>query len=214
MKKSFLIFLILVLIFSFVGCSKNNNEVKQEKALTKEIKMVENIVSVEEYEFKDEKLKSFSGYNIVFKSENVKAGLYLSYPNDYKDKWYPTIIYFPDVKPSQERSAEKFTVNGAVTITVLSRGYDICEGEKDLGDEDYKDAQFAYNLSQSLSVCNADNVYIAAASEGSIRGFKLAAEYENIKGISTVAGLIDVERVYEEGDESTTEYLESVLGTP
>jgi len=209
MKKLVSYVLIVLMLLSFVGC--NGNE-ENGNSVIDEIQSKKSVQKVEEYEFTANSLQDYKAYNIMFKSNELNICSYLSMPESYSELGCPTIIYLPGSMPSHENSAQKFTMFGAITFTMVMRGSEPSEGQKDLGDDDYNDTKILYDIVQNLSFVDTDNLYVIASSEQSINALKLCADYDNIKGLVLDSPIVDLAKLYDSSPDMMKGYFDEILG--
>ncbi len=154
-----------------------------------------------------------SAYKVDFEIDGLKRYAEIALPNDYTEKTYPAVLYFPDVGHDVHYLIDNFAKKDVIVIRMFSRGSKENEGTKDFCGEDFADAEKLIDLCQSCGFLTNGDIFTAGSVTGSTFALKLAAEYPDvIAGCAVVDAICDYEAFTEERGEQTKKLFISVIG--
>ena len=170
---------------------EKDNSISSMEKLT----LVDGVISVKKQTFSTQ-IKGAVAYKVIYESENGKLAADVVLPNDYKNKNYPVLIYFPQVGTYIESLASNYALNGIIVIRPYARGYDESEGMRDLGGQkDLADSQKLLEIFDSASFIKSSKIFVAGSSEGSVNALRLVAEDtdKRISGCAVVDVVADIQ---------------------
>lgn len=211
MKKYALIFTILMFLL-LVSCNKqtaqsescvsSSTDDKEISAIEKtslvnsidKLTDVNGVISVTNQSFSTP-IDGVVAYKVLYETENGKLSADVVLPDDYADKSYTVLIYFPEVHTYIETLATNYALNGIIVIRPYARGYDESDGVRDLGGQkDITDAQKLLNIFDSASFIKNSKIFVAGSSEGSITALRMMAEDgdKRISGCAVIDAITDL----------------------
>ena len=227
MKRLFVALLLSTMVLTACGnsqpVSNNNTTTIAESIETTMPTEEEKISSIEDMTEIDgilsvTKLDEFctpdeSAYKVDFEINGLKRYAEIALPNDYAEKAYPALLYFPDIGYGVNYLVDNFAKKDVIVIRLFSRGSKDNEGTKDFCGEDYADAEMLLDLCQSCRFLTDGGIFTAGAVTGTTFALKLAAEHPDvIAGCAVVDAICDYEAHTEEQGEQIKNLFITVIG--
>ncbi len=222
MKKRLAILILAAMVLT--SCGGNETVGGQEtSAIETTVSMVEpQIQSVEEMTEIDgvlsvTKLTEFtsseSAYKVEFESDGLKRYAEIALPNDYAEKSYPSVLYFPDVGHGVDFLVDNFAKRDVIVVRLFSRGANGNEGVKDFCGADFADAEKLLSICSQYDFLSKGGIFTAGAGAGSTFALKLASEYpDQIVGCAVVDAICDYETFIEARGEDMKAMMLASIG--
>ncbi|MBR6767897.1 MAG: hypothetical protein IKM34_00210 [Clostridia bacterium] len=152
---------------------------------------------------------SESAYKVEFEIDGLKRYAEIALPNDYTEKTYPTVLYFPDIGYDVDYLINNFAKKDVIVIRLFSRGSKGNEGIKDFCGDDFADAEMLLAMCLRCRFLTDGGVFSAGAVAGTAFALKLAAAYPDvIAGCAVIDTICDYEAFTEEqGEQIKTLFL-------
>lgn len=227
MKRLFVALLLSTMVLTACGnsqpVSNNNTTTIAESIETTMPTEEEKISSIEDMTEIDgilsvTKLVEFctpdeSAYKVDFEINGLKRYAEIALPNDYAEKAYPAVLYFPDIGYGVNYLVDNFAKKDVIVIRLFSRGSKDNEGTKNFCGEDFADAEMLLELCQSCRFLTDGGIFTAGAVTGTTFALKLAAEHPDmIDGCALVDAICDYEAFTEEQGEQIKNLFITVIG--
>jgi len=210
--KKYALILTLLMLMAVVSCNKQTTQSQTQDGTStddREISVTEKtnpissmekltdangVISVTKQSF-SVPIDGAVAYKVLYETENGKLSADVVLPDDYLDKSYTVLIYFPEVRTYIETLATNYALNDIILIRPYARGYDESDGVRDLGGQkDIADAQTLLDIFDSASFIENSKIFVAGSSEGSITALRLIAEDadKRISGCAVIDAITDL----------------------
>ena len=210
MKRIVALVICVLCVTSLMSCGKAVS-VDETVNSVESMAELENVVSVNTVEHTNEGYSDVLCYDVVFKSNGLNSESYFVLPDDYAEKKYPVILWFPDAKITDYRFVE-IVRKGFIVVPVFSRGYSgsQSEGMSDFGGEqDLADVRTIIDLIVQCRFTDNDSIFAVSNMQKSISVFRYLAAGSSgrVKAAAFVMPITDMNEYYEEMPQEMQEYL-------
>lgn len=191
---------------------KQNDEPKTTADLIKSLKNQPEVISLTEYS--GEMPIDTVGYELIFKSGELKIAAEIILPVDFKTNGASLLFYYPEISVNTISAVANMFVSKRVGVVRLyGRGYGNSEGMRDMGGEDLADALTLFSLCEKAGMTANRRVYAAGSSEGSITALRMASELgDKLRGVAVIDLISDLEKFCEARGDGVTALTESLVG--
>ncbi len=190
--------------------AKNPLPDEQKIESIKKLELLEDVVSAKRANVTVDGTESFK---LTFISEGLKICAEISVPDDYEEKSYPLLLYFPGMNTEHRLIATEFAANGISIIRLYARGSGGSEGKKDLGGTDYKDAVKLIEICKQADFWKDSKIFLAGSSEGSVTAFRIATECADlVSGVAAADVISDLTSFAEYRGEAIKQNINGLIG--
>jgi len=198
---------------SVTTCATNGESSDQGEKKIENIKSLELLDEVVSAKRVNVTVGGTENFKLTFISEGLKICAEISVPEDYEEKNYPLLLYFPGMNTEHRLLASEFAANGISVVRLHARGSGGSEGEKDLGGTDYKDAVKLIEICQKADFWRESKIFLAGGSEGSVTAFRTAAECEEtVAGAAAADVISDLTSFAEYRGEAIKQNINGLIG--